>query len=63
MHSILQVSERLHLWIDLIFGCKQNGVAAEKVRCVFDRVCEMNVCLSIHERDAKMTSPPNPRME
>ena len=29
------VSEHLHLWIDLIFGCKQRGAAAEKAQNLF----------------------------
>lgn len=30
-----QVSQQLHLWIDLIFGCKNQGPRAEKADNVF----------------------------
>ena len=30
-----QVSQQLHLWIDLIFGCKSQGPRAEKADNVF----------------------------
>jgi len=33
------VSQHLHLWIDLIFGCKQNGAAALEARNLFHPVC------------------------
>lgn len=38
------VSGRLHQWIDLIFGCKSRGPAAEKADNVFHHLTYDDMC-------------------
>lgn len=41
------VSARLHHWIDLIFGCKSRGAAAEKADNVFHHLTYDDMCAPI----------------
>ncbi len=38
------MSGRLHQWIDLIFGCKSRGAAAEKADNVFHHLTYDDMC-------------------
>ena len=56
------VSSHIHLWIDYIFGYKQQGKEAEKALNVFPAITYENKA-NLNERDPKSDNKDDPSKE